>query len=163
MAFAGVKAMLAGALRDRVAAVLAWVVAGILLATAWVLTVIAAVTWLAPRLGPIGALLAVAGALAVLALLVVWLAGAQNRRSAELRATTRALWAATAVSAASAILRGEPPAKGDPHATGQDPGGGHRSALLIAGGLALLLLAFLFPSGRAGGDDPPAPGPDGAA
>lgn len=161
MALAGLKAMLAGALRDRLATVGVLLAAGVLLATAWVLAVVALVAFLTTWLGRVGALLAVAAGLVILAVLIVWITRARVRRTAEVRATTRALWAATAVNAASAILRGEPQAR-EGEATGS-----HRSALLVAGGLALMLLAFLLPWGRdkepGGADGPQGPGPDDAA
>lgn len=157
MALAGLKTMLAGALQDRVAALGIAVVAGVFLATAWVLVVAALVAYLAAYLGTVGALLAVAAGLVVLSVLIVWISRMRNRRTAELRATTRALWAATAVNAASAILRS------DSRGNEAEQGGSHRSALLIAGGLALMLLAFLFPGGKGNAGDPPEPGPDGNA
>ncbi len=157
MALAGLKTMLASALRDRVAAIGVVVVAGVFLVTAWVLVVAALVVSLTAYLGTIGALLAVAAGLVVLSVLIVWISRRRNRRTAELRATTRALWAATAVNAASAILRSD---SRDPEG---EQGGSHRSALLIAGGLALMLLAFLFPGGKGTAGDPPDPGPDGTA
>ena len=124
-----------------------------LVLTAWVLVVIALGAFLSGWLGMIGSLLAVAGGLVVLALLVVWITSARNRRTAELRATTRALWTATAVNAVGTILRGEP--------HGQDGEAGqsapHRSALLIAGGFALMLLAFLLPGTKGAGPDAPGP------
>ncbi|MES2914195.1 MAG: hypothetical protein V4753_03650 [Pseudomonadota bacterium] len=157
MALAGLKTMLAGALRDRVAALGVVVVAGVFLTTAWVLVVAALVAYLTPYLGTVGALLAVSAGLVVLSFLIVWISRMRNRRTAKLRATTRALWAATAVNAASAILRS------DSRGPEAEQGGSHRSALLIAGGLALMLLAFLFPGGKGNPGDPPEPGPDGAA
>ena len=90
VALAGLKAMLAGAVRDRVAAAGVFLVAGILLLAAWVLAVMALVVFVSTSLGQIGGLLAVAGALVLLALLIVWITSARNRRTAELRATTRA-------------------------------------------------------------------------
>jgi hypothetical protein len=157
VALAGLKTMLAGILRDRVAAIGVVVVAGIFLVTAWVLAVAALVASLTDYLGMVGALLAVAAGLVVLSVLIVWISRMRNRRTAELRATTRALWAATAVNTASTILRGEP------RASGEEQAGSHRSVLLIAGGLALMLLAFLFPGGKGNAGDPPDPGPDGTA
>lgn len=157
MALAGLKTMLAGALRDRVAALGVAVVAGVFVATAWVLVVAALVAYLTAYLGTVGALLAVAAGLVVLSVLIVWISRMRKRRTAELRATTRALWAATAVNAASAILRS------DSRGPEAEQGGSHRSALLIAGGLALMLLAFLFPGGKGNAGDPPEPGPDGNA
>jgi len=156
VALAGLKAMLAGAVRDRVAAAGVLLVAGILLLTAWVLAVMALVVFVSTSLGQIGGLLAVAGALVLLALLIVWITSARNRRTAELRATTRALWAATAVNAASTILRG------DPHGQegGSEQGGSsHRSVLLIVGGLAMMLLALLVPWGQDKDPEAPRPGP----
>lgn len=157
MALAGLKTMLAGALRDRAAAIGVVAVAEVFLATAWVLVVAALVASLTAYLGTVGAFLAVAAGLVALSFLIVWISRMRNRRTAELRATTRALWAATAVNDASAILRSD--------ARGQDgeQGGSHRSALLIAGGLALMLLALLFPGGKGPAGDPPDPGPDGNA
>ena len=128
MALAGLKAMLAGVLRDRLATVGVLLAAGVLLATAWVLAVVALVAFLTTWLGRVGALLAVAAGLALLAVLIVWILRARVRRTAELRATTRALWAATAVNAASAILRGESQGREG------EAAGSHRSALLVAGG-----------------------------
>lgn len=157
MALAGLKTMLAGAVRDRMAAAGVMLVAGILLLTAWVLTVAALVVYLSAALGPVAALLTVAAGLVVLLLLVVWITTFRNRRTAELRATTRALWAATAVNAASAVLRGEPHGADKGAETGS---GGHRSALLIAGGVALMLLALLVPWMRDKGTD--GWGPDGS-
>jgi hypothetical protein len=122
----------------------------------------------------------VTAGLVVLALAIVGLTKARNRSSADQRASTRALWAATAVNAASALLRRGPDARpearpdarheaaasgsGGGHGAGHG-GGGQRSALLIGGGLAMILLAFLFPSGKDDGPDagldPDAPdGPD---
>lgn len=160
MALAGLKAMLAGAVRDRMAAAGVLLVAGVLFVTAWGLAVAALVAFLSAYLGTVWALLAVAGGMIVLALLIVWITTARNRRTAELRATTRALWAATAVNAASAILRSEP--QGQDGGTGQG-GGTHRSALLVVGGLALMLLALLVPGGHDNGPKSPGPGPGGAA
>lgn len=168
MALAGLREMLSGALRDRVAAAGVLLVAGVLLLMALVLAVAALVTIIAAYLGTVRALLAVAGGLVVLALLLVWITSARNRRAAEIRATTRALWAATAVNAASSILRGG--AKGHDDGSGTS-GGTHRSAFLIAGGLALMLLAFLVPGGgdkggdKAGdkGPEDPETGPDDPA
>ena len=154
MALAGLKTMLAGALQDRVAAIGVIVVAGVFLATAWMLVVVALVAYLTAYLGTVGALLAVAAGLVVLSVLIVWISRMRNRRTAELRATTRALWAATAVNAASAIFRS------DSRGPDGEPGGSHRSALLIAGGMALMLLALLFPGGKGPAGDPPDPGPD---
>lgn len=155
MALAALKSMLAGAVRDRVAAAGVLLAAGLLVLTAWVLVVVALVAYLTTILGAIGALLAVAGGLVLLAFLLVWITSASNRRTAELRKTTRALWAATAVNAASAILRGEPHSR---ESEAEDEArGSHRPALLVAGGLALMLLAFLFPGGK-GSDSPPSDG-----
>lgn len=166
--------MLAGALRDRLAAVAVIAGAVVLLLTAWVLFVAAAVLYLSTHLGMVGALAASTGGLVVLAMLLVWGIGARNRRSAELRASTRALWAATAVNAASAVMRGgerQAPADGaEPGAgTGTGTGAGKTGkTLLVAGGIALMLLAFLFPSSTQkpsgdAADDDAGPGPDGAA
>lgn len=163
MALAGLKLMLAGALRDRLAAAGVVVAAGILLLSAWVLIVIALVTYLTRYLGPIGALLAVAAGLVVVSVLLIALSRRQNRRAAELRATTRALWAATAANAASALLRREPvhsDGATEP-ATEKTSGGSVRSALLVAGGLGLMLLAYFFPGNKdEGGEGTPGPGPD---
>lgn len=162
MALEGFKAVIAGAVHDRAMAAGVAVLAIFLFLTAWILGVLAAVLYLSPHLGMIRALLALAAGLVVLGVLVLWITAARNRRSAELRATTRALWAATAVNAASAILRGEPhPPQGE---TAQATGGtGHRSAFLIAGGLALILLALLVPGHGGKGTGAPGAGPDDAA
>lgn len=162
LAFDGVKAIFAGVVKDRVAAAGVAIFAVFLLLTAWVLGIVAAVIALSRPLGMVGALLVLAGALVVVAVLAVWITSARNRRSAELRATTRALWAATAVNAASAILRGESHA---PEAAAQPGGGGtsHRSAFLIAGGLALILLALLVPGHGEPKDDAPGTGPDSSS
>lgn len=166
VAFAGLKAMLAGALRDRLAAVAVIAGAVVLVLTAWVLSVAAAVLYLSTHMGMVGALAASAGGLVVLALLLVWGIGARNRRSAELRASTRALWAATAVNAASAVMRGgerQAPTDGAEPGTGAGAGNTGKT-LLVAGGIALMLLAFLFPSSTPKpSDDNAGPGPDGAA
>lgn len=159
MALAGLKAMLAGAVRDRAVSVGVAVFAAMLGLTAWGLVVMAAVVALAPILGMAWALLAVAVGLVLLAILVVWSVSARNRRSSELRASTRALWAATALNAASAVLRADPvPHDAAPEGEGSHKS--HRSMFLIAGGLALILLALLFPGGH---DNGQGPGPDGAA
>jgi hypothetical protein len=166
------RAMAAGAVQDRMAAVGAAVAAVILLMTAWVLGVAAVVLLLAGPLGMVGALASVTGGLVVLALALVGLTRRRNHRTAEARATTRALWAASAVNAASALLRRGPaagPAEAPaPEAATGDGGGargagGHRSALLIAGGLALILLGLFFPSGteeEAASEAGPDAGPD---
>ncbi|WP_137111537.1 hypothetical protein [Rhodobacter sp. SY28-1] len=162
MALTGLKAMLAGAVRDRAASVGVVLFALMLVLTAWGLAVMAAVLALAPRFGMPLALLAVAAGLVLVAILTVWSMSARNRRSSELRATTRALWVATALNAASAVLRGNP-AMQDGHEPGPEAEGGqksHRSMFLIAGGLALILLALLAPGGK---DTGQGPGPDGTA
>lgn len=169
MAIAAITAMVSGILRDRAVGIGVMVAAGLLLLTAWVLGVAAIVVLTAQKLGTAGALLAVTGGLVLLALILVWGTRARNRTSAAQRATTRALWVATAVNAASTILRrdGRKDAGAAPSETSS---GNHRSLLLIAGGLVLLLLAFLVPSGRdegSTGDDDgpkdPEAGPDQAA
>lgn len=139
------------------------VAAGFLLLTAWVLGVAAVVVLAAQKLGTAGALLAVTAGLVLLALILVWGTRARNRTQAAERASTRALWAATAVNAASMILRRDAqntPASSGAEASAGVAGGGasgsHRSTLLIVGGLALILLAFLFPSGK---DEGPEAGP----
>ena len=86
--------------------------------------------------------------LVVLALAIVGLTRLRNRGAAEQRATTRALWTATAVNAASSLLRRGPEVHGEATPKAESSGS-HRSALLIGGGLALILLGFLFPSARA--------------
>ena len=167
-----VRTMAAGAVRDRMAAVGAVAGALILLATAWVLGVAAVVLLLAGPLGTVGALASVTGALVVLALALFGLTRRHNRRTAEERATTRALWTATAVNAASALLQRGPVGRAEATAPeeaavdggGGTGGGGHRSALLIGGGLALILLGVFFPSGSEDATDAEAgPGPDDAA
>ena len=160
MALASLKAMLAGAVRDRMSAIVALAVAGFLFLTSWVLAVAALVAYVSAYLGTIRALLAIAGGLIILALLIVWFTTARNRRTAEMRKSTRALWAATAVNAASAILRSEPKAQ---DGGAEQASGSHRSTLLIVGGLALMLLALLVPGGRDTGPERPAPGPDDGA
>lgn len=171
LVFAAMKAMVAGAVQDRVASVGAAVVAVLLLLTAWGLGVAALVLWLAGWLGMVGALASVTAGLVVLALAIVGLTRLRNKGAADQRATTRALWAATAVNAASSLLRRGPAVQADPAPAGES-GGSHRSALLIGGGLALILLGILFPSGSGegsedGGPDaapgPAAPGSDDAA
>lgn len=156
MALAGLKAMLAGAVQDRLAAAGALLVAAVLVGTAWVLAIAALVVFLSAHLGTIWALLAVAAGMVVLALLIVWLTTARNRRTADLRKTTRALWAATAVNAASAVLRGQPQGQ---TADAEAGGGSHRSALLMVGGLALMLLALLMPGSHETGPRGSDPGP----
>jgi hypothetical protein len=154
LAFAGLVAMVTGALQDRIAGFGVMVVAAVMVLTAWVLGVAAVVLLVAAQLGTIGALLAVTGGLIVLAVLIVWLAGMRNRASQERRAATRALWVSTAVTAASALLHRDTPAAG----VADDPGAAptsHRSAWLVVGGLALLILAFLFPSAKDQGPDNP--------
>ncbi|MCX7288595.1 MAG: hypothetical protein NTW20_13850 [Rhodobacterales bacterium] len=153
--------MISGALRDRMAGIGVMVAAGLLLVTAWVLGVAAVVVLTAQKLGTAGALLAVTGGLVLLALILVWGTRARNRSSAAERATTRALWVATAVNAASTILRRDAPTEASlPPADTSSKG--HRSLLLIAGGLVLILLAFLIPSGKedAPASDAEAPDPE---
>jgi hypothetical protein len=147
MVLAGLKAMIAGAVQDRAAAVAVGSLAVLLLLTAWVLGIAAVVVLLVPYLGTAGALLAVTAALVLLATGSVWVTRARNRSTAQNRATTRALWVATAVNAAGALLRPGPGAETAAASSGSKSGS-HRSALLIAGGLALILLAFLLPSGN---------------
>jgi hypothetical protein len=149
LVFAGLKAMAAEAMRDRAAAIGVAVVALVLLGTAWILAVMALVSLAQSWLGPVGGLAAVAGGLVVLALAIVGLTRAQNRRSAESRAVTRALWTSTAINAASMFLRREPQVRPEPEPVAAGSAN-HRSALLILGGLALILLAFLLPSGKDG-------------
>jgi hypothetical protein len=155
----GLKAMVAGAVQDRAAAIGVVVAASFLLLTAWVLGVAALVVLLAGYLGTVWALFAVTAGLVVLALAIVGLTKARNRSSADQRAMTRALWAATAANAASTLLRGEPQAKAGA-APSEPAGTNHRSILLFAGGLALILLAFLLPSGSEDGPDTSDAGPD---
>lgn len=156
MAFAGLKAMLVQAVQDRIATVVVLLAGGLILLTAWGLAVASVVLALARLLGMVGALLAVSASLVVVAVLLIWMTAARNRRTAAMRATTRALWTATAVNAASAILRGEPHG---PEAASETGGRSHRSMLLIAGGLALILLALLMPGGSdKGHDGPDSPG-----
>lgn len=161
-----VKAMVAGAVQDRVASVGAMVAAILLLLTAWVLGVTALVLLLAGPLGMVGALASVTGGLVVLALAIVGLTRARNRGAAEQRATTRALWTATAVNAASSLLRRGPTVQAEAAPAGESSGS-HRSALLIGGGLALILLGILFPSGAGegteAGEPDATPGPEDAA
>jgi hypothetical protein len=161
--------MVAAAVRDRVVGVGVAVAAGLILLTAWVLGIAAVVVLLAPKLGMAGALGAVCAGLVLLALGLVSLSRARSRVSAEQRATTRALWVATAVNAASTLLRRD--VRTDPSPEPAEPSSpNHRSILLIAGGLVLILLAFLVPSARddgspdkADGAADPDPGPDGTA
>jgi hypothetical protein len=165
---AGLKAMAAEAVRDRAAAIGVAVVALVLLGTAWVLAVIALVALARSWLGPVGGLAAVAGGLVLLALAIVGLTRAQNRRSADSRAVTRALWTSTAINAASTFLRREPQARPEPEPADSGSGAGsanHRSALLILGGLALILLAFLLPSAKddEAGESAEGGSPDGSA
>jgi hypothetical protein len=161
-----VRAMVAGAVQDRVASAGAMIAAVLLLLTAWVLGVAALVLLLAGPLGMVGALASVTAGLVVLALAIVGLTRARNRGAAEQRATTRALWTATAVNAASSLLRRGPEGHGEATAKAENSGS-HRSALLIGGGLALILLGILFPSGKeegtGEGEAGAGPGPDGAA
>jgi hypothetical protein len=161
-----VKAMIAGAVQDRVASVGAMVVATLMLLTAWVLGVAALVLLLARQLGMVGALAAVTAGLVVLALATLALTRRRNKGAADQRATTRALWTATAVNAASSLLRRGPTVQAEAASAGESSGS-HRSALLIGGGLALILLGILFPSGAedgAGTGEPDTePGPEDAA
>ena len=155
----GLKAMLAGAVQDRAMAIGVVIAAAFLLLTAWVLAVAALVVLLAGYLGTAGALFAVTAGLVALALAIVGLTKARNRSTADQRAMTRALWAATAVNAASTLLRGEPQARASA-APSEPAGTNHRSILLFAGGLALILLAFLLPSGSEDSPDTSDAGPD---
>jgi hypothetical protein len=158
--------MVAGAVQDRMASVAALAVAVLLLLTAWVLGVAALVLWLAGQLGTVGALASVTAGLVGLAFAILGLTRLRNRGAAEQRATTRALWTATAVNAASTLLRRGPGVQAEA-APASEGGGSHRSALLIGGGLALILLGILFPQGaeeRAEEGAPDAgPGPADAA
>jgi hypothetical protein len=160
-----------------VAALGAVLAALILLVTAWVLGVTAVVLLLAGALGMVGALATVTGGLVVLALAIVGLTRWRNRRTADDRAATRALWTATAVNAAGTLLRRGPLRRSEAAAPGQasvdggdgtggggKAGGGHRSALLIGGGIALILLGLFLPSGTEEETEPGAgPGPEDAA
>jgi hypothetical protein len=146
LVFAAVKAMVAGAVQDRVASIGAMVVAALLLLTAWVLGIAALVLFLAERLGMAGALASVTAGLVVLALSVVGLTRRRNKGTAEQRATTRALWTATAANAASALLHRGPDLRAGATPAGESSAS-HRSALMIGGGLLLILLGILFPSG----------------
>jgi hypothetical protein len=161
-----VKSMVAGAVQDRVASVGALAVAVLLLLTAWVLGVAALVLLLAGPLGMVGALAAVTAGLVVLALATLALTRRRNKGAADQRATTRALWTATAVNAASSLLRRGPAVQAEA-APAVDSSASHRSALLIGGGLALILLGILFPSGAGDGaetgEPDTAPGPEDAA
>jgi len=161
-----VKAMVAGAVQDRVASAGAMIAAVFLLLTAWVLGIAALVLLVAERLGMVGALASVTAGLVVLALAILGLTRMRNRGAAEQRATTRALWTATAVNAASSLLRRGPEGHGEATAKAENSGS-HRSALLIGGGLALILLGFLFPSGSddgtSEGDTDAGPGSQDAA
>ncbi len=152
--------MVFGAVQDRAATIGVVIAAAFLLLTAWVLGVAALVVLVAGYLGTLGALFAVTAGLVVLALAIVGLTKARNRSTADQRAMTRALWAATAVNAASTLLRGEPQARASA-APSEPAATNHRSILLFAGGLALILLAFLLPSGREDGPDASDGGPDG--
>jgi hypothetical protein len=175
-----IRKMARGAVQDQMASLGAVVVAGVLLATAWVLGVAALVLLLAGPLGMVGALAVVTLALVLLALAVVGLTRRRNRLSAEARAGTRALWTATAVQAAGTLLRHGPFGRGEARAPaeaaamgvgageGGKTGGGHRSALLIGGGIALILLGIFYPSGSedSAGEEPgpeAGPGPADAA
>jgi hypothetical protein len=152
------RTMASGAVRDRLAAIGAVAAAFVLLATAWVLGVAALVLLLAGPMGMVGALATVTAGLVVLALAIVGLTRRHNRRTADQRASTRALWTATAVNAAGMLLRRAPSGRSEvpddglaDRGTGTDGGatggGGHRSALLIGGGIALILLGLFLPSG----------------
>jgi hypothetical protein len=180
-----IRKMAAGAVQDQMASLGAVAAAGVLLATAWVLGVAALVLLLAGPLGMVGALAVVTLALVLLALAVVGLTRRRNRLSAEARAVTRALWTATAVQAAGTLLRHGPFGRGEARAPAEaadlgvaaaesagKTGGGHRSALLIGGGIALILLGIFFPSGSedSAGEEPgpeagqgSGPGPTDAA
>jgi hypothetical protein len=176
-----IRKMARGAVQDQMASLGAVVVAAVMLATAWVLGVAALVLLLAGPLGMVGALAVVTLALVLLALAVVGLTRRRNRLSAEARAGTRALWTATAVQAAGTLLRHGPFGRGEARAPaeaaamgvggngeGGKTGGGHRSALLIGGGIALILLGIFYPSGSedSAGEEPgpdTGPGPADAA
>lgn len=163
LVLAAVRAMVAGAVQDRMASVGAMVAAVFLLLTAWVLGMAALVLWLAAPLGMVGALASVAAGLVVLALAIVGLTRMRNRGTAEQRATTRALWTATAVNAASAMLRRGPQAEVQSSGDTAPPGdgtGSSRSTLLILGGLVLILLGFFLPSGKDDATDVSEPGPE---
>lgn len=160
MVLDAIRKMAAGAVQDQMASLGAVVAAAVLLATAWVLGVAALVLLLADPLGIVGALAVVTLALVLLAVSVVGLTRRRNRLSAEARAGTRALWTATAVQAAGTLLRHGPFGRGSAHGPaeaaglggagngeGGKTGGGHRSALLIGGGIALILLGIFYPSG----------------
>jgi hypothetical protein len=169
------RTMAAGAVQDRVAALGAVAVALVLLATAWVLGVAALVLLLAGPMGMVGALATVTAGLVILALAVVGLTRRHNRRTADQRASTRALWTATAVNAAGMLLRRGASGRSEApyHASvdgGADAGGGgtpqgsHRSALLIGGGIALILLGLFLPSGTEEETEPEGgPGPEDVA
>ena len=147
MVLEAVKAMVAGAVQDRVASAGAMIAAVFLLLTAWVLGIAALVLLVAQRLGMVGALASVTAGLVISALAILGLTRLRNQGAAQQRATTRALWTATAVNAASSLLRRGPEVRSAEAAPAGESSGSHRSALLIGGGLVLILLGFLFPSG----------------
>ncbi len=171
------RSMARGAAQDQMAALGAGLAALILLVTAWVLGVAAVVLLLAGALGMVGALATVTGGLVVLAVAIVGLTRMRNRRTADERAATRALWTATAVNAAGTLLRrgalrrseATAPAQasvdgGEGRGGGGKTGGGGRSALLIGGGIALILLGLFYPSGTEEEAEPEVgPGPEDAA
>lgn len=163
LVLAALKAMVAGALQDRMAAVVVAVVALILLLTAWVLAVVAVVLLVAGYLGSLWALATVAAGLVVLALAIVGLSRMRNRGASQQRAMTRALWTATAVNAASAMLRRNPQAGAGDQGEAASPGestGSNRSMLLILGGVVLILLGFFLPSGKDDTTGEAEPGPE---
>ncbi|MFM2356841.1 MAG: hypothetical protein RLZZ528_2577 [Pseudomonadota bacterium] len=150
MALEAFKDMATGAMRDKAASFAVSVVAAFLFLTVWVLAVAGVVVLLAERFGLAVALLGTAGGLGMIAVLLVAVTTARNRRAAERRAATRAVWTATAITAVDALIRRAPlPDKADT-ASGSWVS---RTSVLLAGGIALILLALL---GRGkGGDDPP--------
>lgn len=151
MALDAFKDMATGAVRDKAASVAVGVVAAFLFLTVWVLAVAGVVVLLAARFGLAPALLGAAGGLAVIAVLMVAVTSARNRRAAERRAATRAVWTATAITAVDALIRRAPVAeKPEAGASGWTA----RSGVLLAGGIALILLALLG-RGRGEDDTPP--------
>jgi hypothetical protein len=171
---AALKAMVAGAVQDRMAMVGVAMAAVVLVLTAWVLGVTALVLLLQHWLGAVGALALMTVGLILLAIGLVLGTRWRNAGAARERSMTRSLWVATAVNAAGALLRRGPDAEtatGAGATTGWPTGGGGRSALLIGGGIALILLGVLMPSDQgddqaeaAGGTVPDtASGPDAAA